>query len=265
MFFRNVALISLALVAAASAAETSPTSDHVSSLLSQRRLPKEEDAKAKKEKDNKNKNNKNNKNNNVVIPMDQLQINQQLDLLAQNNGALGQPNPARPVVESIIEPNRESDDVSEMESTDGAGDIAEDTEVPDDTTGMDEENGTEEGSMGDMGGDEEETEEETEEESAATGPTAGAGVTGGEAASNNPGQASLTGCSGAVESLLAKGESWMTTDKRCKKNCDCMDGCCVKSGWGFGFCTPRSDAKPFMSAYGGGFLVCEDSTAQPNQ
>ena len=226
MLFRNVALISLALVAAASAAETSPTSDHVSSLLSQRRLPKEEDAKAnsKKEKDNKNKDNKdnkNNKNNNDVIPMDQLQINQQLALLAQNNGALGQPNPARPVVESIIEPNRESDDVSEMESTDGAGDIAEDTEVPDETTGMGEENGTEEGSMGDMGGDE----EETEEESAATGPTAGAGVTGGEAASNNPGPASLTGCSGKVESILAKGESWMTTDKLCKKNCDCMDGC----------------------------------------
>lgn len=38
MLFRNVALISLALVAAASAADTGPTSDHVSSLLSQRRL-----------------------------------------------------------------------------------------------------------------------------------------------------------------------------------------------------------------------------------
>ena len=41
MLFRNVALVSLALVAAASAADTNPTSDHVASLLARRRLSKE--------------------------------------------------------------------------------------------------------------------------------------------------------------------------------------------------------------------------------
>lgn len=119
MLFRNVALISLALVAAASAAETSPTSDHVSSLLSQRRLPKEEDA-AKadsKEKDNKKDDKKaNNKNNNVGMDPSSLQINQQLSLLQENCGALGQPKqqPIRPII--VIDPNRESED--------GAGDDA---------------------------------------------------------------------------------------------------------------------------------------------
>ena len=51
MLFRNVALVSLALVAAASAADTNPTSDHGASLrgLSQRRLPKEKKEKKQKE------------------------------------------------------------------------------------------------------------------------------------------------------------------------------------------------------------------------
>ena len=119
MLFRNVALVSLALVAAASAAETAPTSDHVSSLLSQRRLKEDKNAAKANSKENKKKDDKKNNKDTVVMESSSL-IKQQLALLQQNGGALGQPKQQpteaviRPIAPTIIDPNRESDD--------GAGD-----------------------------------------------------------------------------------------------------------------------------------------------
>ena len=134
MLFRNVALISLALVAAASAADTSPTSNHVSSLLSQRRLPKEElpkdegAAKANsKQKDNMKNEKKDDKkadNKNVVIPKENLEITrfEGLNTLGYGgftlNGSMGGTNVSgTPTAgQTLIDPNRESED--------GAGDDA---------------------------------------------------------------------------------------------------------------------------------------------
>lgn len=122
MLFRNVALISLALVAAASAAETSTTSDHVSSLLSQRRLPKENNnSKANNNKANNKK--ADNKNNNVAMDPSTLQINnfQGLNTLGYGsfslNGSMGDGTNVSGTPaggQTLIDPNRESED--------GAGD-----------------------------------------------------------------------------------------------------------------------------------------------
>lgn len=128
MLFRNVALISLALVAAASAADTNPTSDHVSSLLSQRRLKEEKGGKVNsKEKDNKN------KNNNVAMDPSTLQINnfEGLNVAGYGsfslNGSVGDGTnvSGAPTGQTLIEPNRESDDGAGDEGMGGGVDAGE--------------------------------------------------------------------------------------------------------------------------------------------
>ena len=80
-----------------------------------------------------------------------------------------------------------------------------------------DETGGDEAGADNMGGDDG---ADMSENNQVAGPTGGAG-TGGGPSSNG----SLTGCAASVQSILAKGESPINTDKRCGADCDCVEGC----------------------------------------
>ena len=256
MLFRNVALVSLALVAAASASDTNPTSDHVASLLARRRLSKEK-------ADNKAPNLANANEDERVLQGAAVVLN---DKNCPNDGscpthgwcddkgkdkkcdkwendAIGKKKLSSCRTsenQKCVKPDKEASAPAPADATEsGAA-----TSSIHDLTGtnvLGYDDLTLSGTIGDgentsgtiTGVQVIEPSRETDGNGAATGGTTGG--TGSTDDGNNNG-ATNGGSKPCAEqkvlSLAAKGESPLGTDKKCDQDCDCQDGCWYVSAVG---------------------------------
>lgn len=246
MLFRNVALVSLALVAAASAADTNPTSDHVASLLARRRLSKEK-------VDNKAPNLANDEGrflqamealDGIGCPVtglcplqgwcDDKGKNKKCDKWAKDAKEKGKltscPKPGQKCVKpGKTQASAPADDTAATPSINdlvnknvlGYGDltltgtIGDGENTPGTVTGVQLITPSRETDGNNNG-------------AASGGATDGAGNTGdgNNNGAANGGATDGGGCADPkVLSLAAKGESVVETDKKCTKDCDCEDGC----------------------------------------
>lgn len=280
MLFRNVALVSLALVAAASAADTNPTSDHVASLLARRRLSKEK---------------VNNKATNLandegrflqeMVALDGIGCpvtglcplqgwcddkgkNKKCDKWAKDAKEKGKLTSCPKPGQKCVKPGK-----------DQASAPADDTTATSAIKALLDKNVLGYGDLtltGTIGNGDNisgtvtgvqliEPSRETDGNGAASGgATDGAGNTGdgNNNGAANGGATDGGGCADPkVLSLAAKGESIVGTDKKCDQDCDCEDGCCAISAFG-SFCTPQSADDSTRSQYGYPQFSC---TPSPNQ
>ena len=237
MLFHNVALVSLALVAAASAADTNPTSDHVASLLARRRLSKEK-------VDNKATNLANDEGREMVTldgfgcpvtglcPLqgwcDDKGKNKKCDKWEKDAKKKGKLTSCPKPGQECVKPGKNQ--ASAAAATPAINALLDKNVLGYGSLTLTGTIGTGENTSGTVTGVQLiDPSRETDGNGAASGgATDGAGNTGD---GNNDGAADGGATDGGgcadpkVLSLAAKGESVLDTDKKCTKDCDCEDGC----------------------------------------